>query len=426
MKQNLEIEHAAQFEVSQKGSDLEAKKLLHELNVAFEQFKHANDERIDQLEKKQSEDIVTVEKVDRLNDRITQLSCDLRKPPLSGQSPNGAVENREEKAAFVDYLQSGHIAPSTASGAANGVGGAGIETRALRASSDADGGYFVPESIEARISDHMANTSLRALAHRVQISNGNSYRQLVPNDELGSSWSSDTGTRSQTTTSGLNELSIPVHEIYANPAATTTLLEDSAIDVEQWFVETINRSFHEKESQAFISGTGVNQPKGILSYTTHSGTSGAWNKIMYGKTGNNVNFMTTNPHLRLIDLIYRIKPVYRQNSHWVMNQNTLAKIRKMKDDDNHHIWAPPSGVDQMSRVLGYPVFEESNMPDVSANKLVAIFGDFKAGYAIVERLGTQILRDPFSSKPYVLFYTTRRIGGGVQDFNALCALKVAA
>lgn len=416
MKENFEIEHANQFAEPSQVNNGDAKQLLHELNVAFEQFKDANDDRLLQLEKKQSEDVVTSDKVNRLNDRITKINCDLRKPKLSGQVHE---TDYEEKAAFANFLKSGHVGQNF------NTLNSDVETRALTSNTDADGGYFVPKTIDARISNQPASSSLKSLASYVQISVGNAYRQLIPSSEFGSSWVSETGSRPQTTDSNLTELSIPVHEIYANPAATTALLEDSAVDVEKWFVETINRSFHEKESASFVSGTGRNQPKGVLSYSFHTGTSAVWNQIMYRKSGNSAGFLSINPHLRLIDTIYHLKPVYRQNSHWLMNQNTMAKIRKMRDEDKQHIWTPPSGIDQLPRVLGYPVLEESNMPEVRGGNFPIIFGDFKAGYMVVERVGTQVLRDPYSAKPYVLFYTTRRVGGGVQNFNAFCAFKAS-
>jgi HK97 family phage major capsid protein len=215
-------------------------------------------------------------------------------------------------------------------------------------------------------------------------------------------------------------------ELYAMPAATATLLEDSAVNIDEWLAGEVEQVFGQQEGAAFVNGDGTNKPKGFLQYTTIAESSWAWTKIGYVATGTTGAFDADEPIDAIIDLVYALKAGYRQNGVFVMNRKTQAAVRKLKDADGQYLWAPPTQQNGRASLLTYPVVEAEEMPDIAANAFAIAFGDFGRGYLVVDRQGVRVLRDPFSAKPYVLFYTTKRVGGGVQDFDAIKLLKFAA
>ena len=210
------------------------------------------------------------------------------------------------------------------------------------------------------------------------------------------------------------------------PAATATLLEDAVVDLDQWLSSEVEVAFAEQEGAAFITGDGTNKPKGFLDYDTIDEDSWAWGKIGYIATGADGAFAASNPSDTLIDTIYALKAGYRQNANWVVNRKTQAAIRKFKDADGNYLWQPPATPGARAMLMGFPLVEAEDMPDIAEDAFSMAFGDFARGYMIVDRAGVRVLRDPYSAKPYVLFYTTKRVGGGVQDFAAIKLLKFAA
>jgi HK97 family phage major capsid protein len=215
-------------------------------------------------------------------------------------------------------------------------------------------------------------------------------------------------------------------ELYAMPAATATLLEDSAIDIGEWIAKEIDAVFAAQEGTAFVSGDGNNKPKGFLSYTAVDNGSWSWGNLGYVPTGAAGAFPASDPSDVLIDLVYALKAGYRQNGVFVMNRKTQAAVRKFKDSTGNYLWQPPATAGGRASLFGFALHDVEDMPDVGANALAIAFGDFSRGYLIVDRAGVSVLRDPFTAKPYVLFYTTKRVGGGVQDFDAIKLLKFAA
>jgi HK97 family phage major capsid protein len=236
-------------------------------------------------------------------------------------------------------------------------------------------------------------------------------------------WVAETAARPQTTTATLAELQFPTMELYAMPAATASLLEDAVVDLDQWISSEVEAAFAEQEGAAFISGDGTAKPKGFLSYATVAEANWAWGKIGYTVTGVAGELPATSPSDILIDTVYSLKAGYRQNANWVMNRKTQAAIRKLKDADGNYLWQPPSAVGQRALLMGFPLVEAEDMPDIDDDATPLAFGDFGRGYLVVHRAGVRVLRDPYSAKPYVLFYTTKRVGGGVQDFDAIKLLK---
>lgn len=387
----------------------------------FEAYKDTNDQRLEELAKKSSSDPLTIEKlntldraVDETRRRMDQMVLKSARPELGGSLPLSSA-GLQHKAAFESYVRQGE-----------NQGLRGLEEKALSVGSDPDGGYLVPEETERAINGAVRDVSpIRAIAGVRQVS-GAVYKKPFAVSGADAGWVGETAVRPETNTPTLAELSFPTMELYAMPAATSTLLEDSAVNIDEWLAEDVRATFAEQEGQSFVTGDGVNKPKGFLDYTTIDNASWSWGNIGTISTGVSAAFPASDPCDTLIDLIYSVKAGYRGNAHFVMNRSTQSEIRKMKDGDGNYIWTPSGSPGEAPTLLGYPVAESEDMPDIAADSLSLAFGDFRRGYLIVDRVGIRVLRDPYSSKPYVLFYTTKRVGGGVQDFDAFKLLKFAA
>ena len=306
----------------------------------------------------------------------------------------------------------------------NETGLRALERKAVSASGDA--GFTVPVEIEAEVMRRLTSLSpIRAIAGERQVSSS-TFKKPVTSAGPQTGWVAETAARTMTTEPTLSELQFDTMELYAMPAATSALLDDTAVDIDQWLADEIETAFAEQESKAFVVGTGIGQPKGFTQYTTVAESAWTWGSLGFVNTGVAGGFAATDPADGLVDLIYTLKAGYRQNAHFVMSRATQAAVRKMKDDNGQYIWAPPSIPGAKSSIYNFAVVESEDMPEIASGSLSIAFGDFKRGYLVVDRQGIHILRDPYSSKPYVLFYTTKRVGGGVQDFDAIKILKFAA
>jgi HK97 family phage major capsid protein len=343
--------------------------------------------------------------INAVNDRVSELELDARRPIIGAHDTLKAVKLPRE---WDDYLRKGHTL--------------GLEEKALSAGSNPDGGYLVPVQIENRIHSVARDRSnIRAIANVQSISTGSLDIFLDP-DDIDSAWVGETQDRPETTSPKLKRISIVVHEIYAQPKATQTLLDDSAVNIEEWLSERVRDRFDRIENVAFISGDGVAKPSGLLSYSKVAEASWSWGNLGYIHTGG----ATIDSADDLIDLVYTLKSDYRANASWVMNSTTAGTVRKMKDGEDRYIWQQSIMAGQPNLLLGYPVVIAEDMPDVGDGNYPIAFGDFRRGYTIVDRIGVRVLRDPYSQKPYVLFYTTKRVGGGVTNFDAIKLLKTAA
>ncbi|MBS0475037.1 MAG: phage major capsid protein [Proteobacteria bacterium] len=336
-----------------------------------------------------------LEKVSRAAARPVIAPADMASPELKG---------------FVDgYLRQGREA----------------ELKSVSGAVPADGGYAVPREIDAMIAAQLKTISpIRAIAQVVQVGTAG-YRKLVTSGGAASGWVSETGTRPETTTSKFNEIAPPMGELYANPSASQAMLDDAAFDVEEWLAGEIATEFARAEGSAFVNGTGTNQPKGFLAAPTAltSDATRAFGTLQHLASGNATGFDTA-PELKLIDLVHSLRAAHRQGAVFVMNTKTLSTVRKFKAADGTFLWSPGVMEGQPARLLGYPVIEAEDMPDVGANALPIAFGNFHNGYLIAERRSTAILRDPYTNKPFVNFYATRRIGGQVLDSDAIKLLKI--
>lgn len=392
-----------------------------ELRATFEDFKSANDERLARLERGRG-DVLLEEKVARIDAaldaqhrRMDELMLRQARPALDGTrrtARDGAA--REHKSAFDSYVRSGD---------ADGL--RQIETKAMSVGSNADGGYLVPVELEHAIGERLAAISpIRSIAAVREIS-GNVYKKPFMTAGPATGWVGETDARVQTASPAIDALSFPAMELYAMPAATATLLDDSAVNLDDWIASEVELTFAMQEGAAFVAGDGVNKPKGFLSYTTVANASWTWGNLGTIASGAAGSFAASNPSDVLVDLIYALKAGYRQNGNFVMNRKTQAIIRKFKDSTGAYLWQPPAQAGGKATLMSFPLVEAEDMPDVAANSLSVAFGDFQRGYLVVDRVGIRVLRDPYSAKPYVLFYTTKRVGGGVQDFDAIKLLKFA-
>ncbi|MFT4097207.1 MAG: phage major capsid protein [Rhodoblastus sp.] len=391
---------------------------FEELHRAFAAFRETNDERLGQIERKLTSDVVTEEKLTRIDraldetkSRLDRFALDNARPRLGGSGRSDHMD-REHKAAFGLYMRAGE---------AGGL--KSIEQKAMSRGSGPDGGYLVPVPAEREILRRMSTVSpIRAIANIVEIS-GASLKRAFSTTGPASGWVAEADPRPQSANQQIADMTFPAMELYAMPAATQTLLDDSVVDIEQWIADEVAVVFAEQEGAAFVSGDGVNKPKGFLAYTTTPQATWSFGNIGYVATGVSAGFAASNPSDVLYDLVYALKAGFRQNARFVVNRKTQAAIRKFKTTTGEYIWEPPTTLGAQATLMNFPVVEAEDMPDIAANSLSLAFGDFERGYVVVDRVGVRVLRDPYSAKPYVLFYTTKRVGGGVQNFDAIKLLK---
>ncbi len=342
--------------------------------------------------------------VDEVKARIDKVAKAAARPALSGNGDSAEVKG------FVDgYLRRGSEA----------------EVKSISGQTPSDGGYAVPREIDAMIARELTEISpIRAIAQVVQTGSAG-YRKLISTGGTASGWVSETAARPETDTPQFAEIAPPTGELYANPAASQAMLDDAGFDLESWLASEIAMEFARAEGAAFVGGSGSDQPEGFLSAPTSTAEDGvrAFGALQYVGSGNATGFDTA-PDARLIDLVHTMKAGHRQGASFVMNSATLAEVRKLKTADGAFLWQPGMVEGQPDRLLGYPVVEAEDMPDIASGTFPIAFGNFRHGYLIAERSATQILRDPFTNKPFVHFYATKRVGGQVLDSAAIKLLKI--
>jgi HK97 family phage major capsid protein len=382
---------------------------------AFEEFKAANDERLDAIERNRG-DVLLEDRVDRIDRALTEQKSLIERAALAGRRPGLASDPAvsEHKSAWHSYLRRGDISALTQ-----------FEAKALSVVGDPapggqDGGYVAPPELDRMIESRLRQVSPMREIATVRTTGANVFKKPISLTAAGTGWVAETEARTQTDTPTLALLEFPTAELYANLAATQTLLDDSFVNLEEWIASEVEEAFAGQERAAFVNGDGDGQPRGFLDYDAVADASHVWGTIGHVLTGADGGFGAT-PVDKLIDLIYAPKTQYRHNARFVMNRKTLSAVRKLKDGDDRYIWEPNDAGG--SALLGYPVTEIEDMPDIATDARAIAFGDFARGYLIVDRAGVRVLRDPYSAKPYVLFYVTKRVGGGVQNFDAIKALK---
>jgi HK97 family phage major capsid protein len=406
------------METKMTSSPQEVRAAQHDIMGAFEAFREANDQRLAQIERKTSADVLLDEKVNRIDRALTRAQASLDRMSLSDKRPgvvsDGGVVSDEVKAAWAGFMRRGDEAALSQ-----------VEAKSLSVAVSSDGGHVAPPEVMATIDRRLlASSPMRKIAS-VRQTMSSSFKKPIATTAPAVGWVAETGTRTETATPSIDLLSFPMGELYAMAAATQTLLDDALLDIDQWLAGEIAESFANAEGIAFINGDGVNKPKGLLNYTIAAEGTATWGQLGYIATGVAGAFAATNPIDKLVDLTYAPKTPYRANASFLMNRRTVGQVRKFKDSTGQYIWQPSLVAGQPATLLGFPMYECEDMPDVGANTHGIAFGDFNKGYLIVDRADVRVLRDPYSSKPFVMFYVTKRVGGGVQDFDAIKLLKFA-
>ena len=331
------------------------------------------------------------------------------RPHLSATSEAEAPHQK----AFNAYLRSGDD---------DGLRGLELEGKALNTAVAGDGGYLVdPQTAEMIQSTLSSTASVRAIANVVGVE-ATSYDVLIDHTDLGHGWANEIDPTAETGTPVIDRITIPLHELSALPKASQRLLDDSAFDIEGWLAGRIADKFARAEAAAFINGDGVDKPTGFLTYPSVDNDVWTWGNLGYVPTGEDGDLSSPDP---IVDLVYALGAQYRANASFVMNSKTAGIVRKLKDADGRFLWSDGLAAGEPARLMGYPVLIAEDMPDVASDAAAIAFGNFGAGYTIAERPDLRVLRDPFSAKPHVLFYATKRVGGDVSDFAAIKVLKFA-
>ncbi len=402
------------------------KEVLAELQSAWHEFKAENDRQLAEIKKGAGDPLAAV-KIETINAAMTEMQANLADLAIKAagfEMAGGKQVDKDVAAhgkAFNQWFRRGTDA---------GLRDLEVAAR-LTTQSDPDGGFVVPSEMEAGIDRVLGTLSaMRGLA-TVRSIGAASYKKLVNQGGATSGWVGENSARPETGTPKLVGLEFPVMELYAQPGATQTMLDDASMSIESWLADEVSIEFSEQEGDAFINGDGVAKPRGLLSYDVVANSAYAWGKIGTVKSGKSGGFVdataSANPADALIDLYYALKRGYRSGAAWLMSDATMNTVRKFKDAQGTYIWSPPTGTAEVGTILGKPVHTDDGMPAATTNGNLAIsFGDFKRAYLILDRVGIRVLRDPFTSKPNVLFYTTKRVGGGVQNFEAVKHLVIGA
>lgn len=422
----------------------EINKSFEGLNKGFEEFKTLNDERLKVLEEKGTVDPLLDEKLERINADMTKsqtslyaLELALKRKERVATDEKGNEIDLDEKAnkwAARAAKETGKLEEAK-SFDAEGLTAysdafyrlarknfnmdfmTDMDRKALSVGSDSSGGYFVTPDMSGRIVQQVYETSAVRAYASVQVISSDSLEGFYDNDEVGYGWVGELEARPETTTPAVGKWSIPVHEMYAMPKASQKLLDDAELNVESWLAGKIADKFSRAENTAFVTGTGIAQPRGWLDYANGTDLT---NSVEQHKTGANGAFAAApDGGDVLITALYDLKAQYRANAAWFMNTGTAAAVRKLKDSNGAYVWAPSLAAGQPSTILGYSLAVFEDMPDMATGALAITVGDLRAAYQVVDRTGIRMLRDPFSSKPNVLFYATKRTGGDMINGEAI-------
>lgn len=353
-------------------------------------------------------------KLQEQDDRMTKLD---RKTMFAAKRPALAqatdIEAPHQKA-FGAYLRSGDD---------DGLRGLETEGKAMSTAVAADGGYLVAPQTAATVQNVlMSAASIRAIANVVNV-DATSYDVLIDRADIGAGWASETAAMAETATPVIERITIPLHELSALPKTSQRLLDDSAFDIEGWLAGRIADKFARSEAAAFVNGDGADKPRGFLTYTNMDNMSWSWGGLGWVPSGAATALLNGDA---IVDLVYALGAEYRAGATFVMNSKTTGVVRKLKDADGRYLWSDGLAAGEPARLMGYPVLVAEDMPDIAAGAFPIAFGNFAAGYTIAERPDLRVLRDPFSAKPHVLFYATKRVGGAVSDFAAIKLMQIAA
>jgi len=394
----------------------ETKELIEGIGKQFEEFKIKNDQRLAEIEKGRNDPLLekhvnsiasAVQDLNEAKERIEKLEAKLNRPGFAGEANTVNPQIEAKQAAVRKYLRRGESAMSA------------DEIKLLSSDNDPSGGYWVESTMSDQVIQKVFETSPMRNVISTQVISGDALEIPEDNNEASGGWTAEKASRPETGTPEIGLRRIPVHELYAQPKATQTLLDDAKIDVEAWLAGKIADKLSRTENTAFIVGTGTGQPRGILTYPAGTTNPGQVQQVNSGSAA-----LLTSDGLR--SLFYALKAPYANNASWLMGRTTVEAVSKLKDSNGQYLWQPSLVVGDPQTLLGRPIDRMEDMPVVAANSLSIAFGDWKQAYTAVDRTGVRVLRDPFSAKPFVLFYTTKRTGGDVLNFEAYVIQKTAA
>lgn len=435
----------------------EVQEAIEKVHKSFEDFKGENDSRLKEIEKKGHADPLLEKKVEKMSTAVGELDTSYKKMTDARETEEKEYKEKMEKLeadqkAWVDKIETvlnrGDVKEDKETGLIitpdmkehheafmNGFLRKGrdeslseLEEKALSVGSEPDGGYVVPATTTQRIITKVFETSpIRQIA-AVETIGTDRMTGLVDKDEAATGWVAEKASRTETDTPQLAQWEIPVHEQYAEPRVTQKLLDDAQFNIENWLQNKVADKLARTENTAFVAGNGTGKPRGFTDYTTvaTADSSRAWGSLEHVITGHATAFTASDPADPFISLVTALKAGYRTGATWVTGKLTLATIRKFKDGNGQYLWQPGIIAGQPTTILAYPILEAEDMPAMGANALSIAFGNFRQGYTIIDRIGIRVLRDPFTTKPFVKFYTTKRVGGGVVNFEAIKLMKHSA
>lgn len=432
---------------------IELGKIIQKQGETWEEYKKTNDdllkakasgEAVSQLEEKLTKISADMDTLDELKAQLDEAMVKFNRPEFDTTDKEGADELRMFNMHMAaEHQRAGKSKPADMDMKLYNQYKSGFmkltrgirydhldadEQKALQAGSDPDGGYLLPGSTVGRVVSKLYEQSAMRQICDVQTISTAKIGGIVDNDEADAGWVSEMGTRSETDTPQVGKWEIEAFEMYAQPKATQTILDDSAVDVEAWLAGKVADKFGRVEATAFLQGNGAGKPQGLCNYTTvaTADESRAWGQFEHVITGANGAFHTTKAD-PIQDLIGAFKNQYLQNASFLMRREVRTAIRKMKEaTSDRYLWEPSLQAGQPDRLMGYATRVDQYMPALATGSLSLAFGDFKEAYTIVDRIGMRTLRDPFTGKPFVIFYTTKRTGGGAVNFEAVKFLKFTA
>ncbi|RQM48654.1 phage major capsid protein [Paraburkholderia bannensis] len=391
-------------------ADTEVKSLIEGVNRAFEQFKAEHTNQLNALRAGLPASDITA-KVEKISTDLDsfQAALDEHSVQMAALQMGGAGGSKLRDAEYTDAFKA-HVKK-------------GEINAALNKGADDQGGYLTPIEWDRTITNKLVLISPMRQLCQVQSVSKAGFSKLFNLGGTASGWVGEAAARPQTNTNTFASLAFGSGEIYANPAATQGILDDSEIDLETWLAGEVQTEFAKQEGLAFVSGDGTNKPTGILTYVTGGANAAVhpFGAIELVNSGAAADITSDG----IIDLIYELPSAFTGNARFTMNRNTQRSVRKLKDGQGNYLWQPSYVAGQPATLAGYPVTEVPDMPDVAANATPILFGDFQQTYLIIDRIGVRVLRDPYTAKPYVLFYTTKRVGGGLLNPEPMKGMKIA-
>lgn len=382
-------------------------KILGELQKAVHDMRAEHEAAL----QAKADDVVTSEKIERINSAVSDLQSSIddlaRKAAFADLNGNGRkVADPEHSAAFAAFIKTGEVNAS------------------LNKTTDGDGGYLAPSEWDRTITDKLVEVSPMREIATVQTTSVGAFKKLFNLRGTASGWVDEDDARTETAGPTFGSMEWASGEIYANVAATQQLLEDAQVDLETWLAGEIQTEFAKQEGTAFVSGNGTKRPAGFLAFTAGGAKTGVhpMGDVAQVISGSAAAVTADG----IVDLTYALPSAFRGNARFVMNRGTEGKVRLLKDGQSNYLWQPSYAAGTPATLNGYPITELPDMPDVAANALALAFGDFRQGYLINDRISTSILRDPYTNKPFVMFYARKRVGGAVLNSQALRIQKISA